>query len=362
MDRYIVCAHSSIGRSHEIKGIKCQDNCYYKVKESIIVAAIADGLSSSKHSDIASRIAVKTSVDYCIKHINHKDKEDKILGIIKKSFEQSLYQIELEAGEDDLNFYDTTVTIAVLKDEYLYYGQIGDSGIIALLQNGKFERITDTQNGVGVGKDKPVFPLAATDKWVFKRYENKISSLYLATDGVLKHLQPPLLEGCPHVLNHKYLSWIYNNLLKSETDSSLWIKEEIENLEPENVDFDDKTLVVILDKKCLKRIQNPEYYNYPSTELLEKILKRNETKLYPYRKNISQLETENKEEKNVSKLINSETLQRKSNSNKCINIQQKESIKNKNELSDFYNKFSYFLLGASFALVLYFIFIILLFL
>ena len=111
MERYTVCGHSAIGKSHEIKGMKCQDNCYFKVTENIIVAAVADGLSSSKYSDIASRIAVKTIVNYCIKNINYKDKEEIILEKIKRSFEQALLQIELKAGEDDLNFYDTTVSV-----------------------------------------------------------------------------------------------------------------------------------------------------------------------------------------------------------------------------------------------------------
>lgn len=354
MERYTVCGHSAIGKSHEIKGMKCQDNCHFKVTENIIVAAVADGLSSSKYSDIASRIAVKTIVNYCIKNINYKDKEEIILEKIKRSFEQALLQIELKAGEDDLNFYDTTVSAAVIKDQNLYYGQIGDSGIIALLQNGKFERITDAQNGEGIGKNKTVYPLAATDKWIFKRYENKVNSIYLATDGVLKHLQPPLLEGHSYTLNHRYLSWIYNKLMKREVDSFLWIKEEVEKLKPENVDFDDKTLVVIINKKGLISTQTLGYYNFPSPELWEKLLKKNEAKLYPYRYNKIQPKTENIEGKNeLKKLLSNETIQTESVPNKNIKIKEKINLRNNKSFLGQYNKYYYLSLGLLMASIVF---------
>lgn len=287
MKDYLVCGYSAIGKSHADNGILCQDNCYYDSNDNIVVAAIADGLSSSKHSDIASQTAVQFVVDYCLKNITKKDSEDKIIAIINKSFDDALFEIKqvAKANQNDLNDYDTTLTVAVLIDENLYYGQIGDSGIVALFEDGRFERVTEAQNGEGIGKDRPVYPLAAVSKWTFKKYDHKVKALFLATDGVLKNIQHPLLEGQQYNLNHKYLAYIYTklNLLKDDEVAKECIKDEVEKLTPEEVDYDDKTLVVVINKKCNLKPQSSDYYNFPTDELWKKIQKKYETELYPYR-------------------------------------------------------------------------------
>ena len=287
MKSYLVCGYSAVGKSHTDKNIPCQDNCYYESNDNIVVAAIADGLSSSKHSDIASKIAVEFVVNKCLKNIAKQDSEDKIITTIRESFDGALFAIKKIAreAENDLNDYDTTLTVAVLIEEILYYGQIGDSGIVALLEDGRFERVTEAQNGEGIGKDRPVYPLAAVSKWTFKKYDHKVKALFLATDGVLKNIQHPLLEGQQYNLNHKYLAYIYTklNLLKDDEVAKECIKDEVEKLTPEEVDYDDKTLVVVINKKCNLKPQSSDYYNFPTDELWKNIQKKYETELYPYR-------------------------------------------------------------------------------
>ena len=294
MKNFIVCGHSAIGKSHENSGIKCQDSCDYINDDNIVVSAIADGVSSSKHSDVASKTAVKIVVDFCFKNINKHDSIDTIISVIKRGFDEALFKIKQIAGDYPAD-YDTTLTVAVLINETLYYGQIGDSGIIAFLQNGKFIRVTEAQNGEGVGKDKPVYPLAAKQKWSFGKFGSKIKAIFLATDGVLKHIQPPLLEKQQYSLNHNYLRYVYGNieLKKNSDDATQWVQNEVEKMPPEEVDYDDKTLSVVINKKANLKPQPREYYDFPSSELWRMFKKRYEEKLYPSRMSENHKSTEN---------------------------------------------------------------------
>ena len=312
MKNYMVGGYTTVGKSHADKGIKCQDSCYYDSNDNIVIAAIADGLSSSKHSDVASQTVVKFVVNYCIKNITEKDSEDEIIAILKKSFDDTLFTIKqiARAEQNDINDYDTTLTVAVLIDDNLYYGQIGDSGIVALLEDGRFERVTEAQNGEGIGKDRPVYPLAAISKWSFKKYEKKIKALFLATDGVLKNIQHPLLERQKYTINHRYLAYIYTTLfsLKDDKEVKEYIKNEVEKLTPEEVDYDDKTLVVVINRKCSFKKQPDDYYNFPTDELWKNIQKQYETELYPYR---NQENDVNKNDLNIEEIKSSENYKEK---------------------------------------------------
>jgi serine/threonine protein phosphatase PrpC len=67
MGNYKICGYSTIGKSHEDKGIKCQDYCFFKRGDGFIVATVADGLSTCKHSDIASHTAAEIETIIYIK-------------------------------------------------------------------------------------------------------------------------------------------------------------------------------------------------------------------------------------------------------------------------------------------------------
>ena len=58
------------GTYHVKKGIVCQDaHRFIKCGDSYGIAAVADGLGSEEHSDIASQLAVALSTEYCAEHI-----------------------------------------------------------------------------------------------------------------------------------------------------------------------------------------------------------------------------------------------------------------------------------------------------
>jgi transglutaminase/protease-like cytokinesis protein 3 len=109
------------------------------ISDNLCIAAVADGLGSELYSDIASRVAVDVAVEVCSEEINEKKNDVDIIKTIKKAFTKSLEAIQMRALQDqrDVNQYDTTLSLAVLKANNLFFGHSGDSGIIALGQDGK---------------------------------------------------------------------------------------------------------------------------------------------------------------------------------------------------------------------------------
>jgi len=286
---YRVCGDSQIGKSHESKGTICQDAYYCLEKGGVVFAAVADGLGSSKHSDIASKMASRGTVEYCARSIYKGMADNQILATIKAAFDTANFSIKQQAG-DNLDDYDTTLTLAVLIDDELYYGHAGDSGIIALCSDGIFEEVTTPQQGSGQGKDRPVFPLASERHWIFGKYKYRVKALFLMTDGMLNKAIPPLLEEQQYQLDHKYLYFLFDNLQKTN-DLNTWVSSELAQTSPQEVNYDDKTLVGVINMAARVNLQSQQYYDYPTDEFWTRLTNEHERNLYPYRETIEQSST-----------------------------------------------------------------------
>ena len=136
------------GTYHVKNDLVCQDaHNIIKCSDSYAIAAVADGLGSEEHSDVASKLAAKISSEYCAEKIKEDSADDQILEIIKDSFALAQSHIEQAANDDghDLDQYDTTLSLAVFMNGSLYYGQSGDSGIVALTADGFYKKVTEQQ-------------------------------------------------------------------------------------------------------------------------------------------------------------------------------------------------------------------------
>jgi len=272
MGNYRYCGDSQIGKSHENSGTKCQDSFDVFVHADFCVAAVADGLGSSKHSDIASSMAVKSTVKHCAGNIKKGMPERDVLHVIKKAFDNANFEIKQRAG-NDLDDYDTTLSLAVFISGDVYYGHAGDSGIIALRSDGIFEEVTVPQLGAGIGKERPVYPLAAESRWVFGKYEHRAKALFLMTDGVLNKAVPPLLEDQQFKLDHAYLYYLYDNICKNPNLGN-WIRKEVSDILPQEVNYDDKTLLIVSCDSVKLKFQQNVYYTFPSSDFWSELLNK----------------------------------------------------------------------------------------
>lgn len=255
------------GIAHIKHNIVCQDaHAIRVINDKLCIAAVADGLGSELYSDIASRIAVDIAVEVCSEEVSENINGADIISTIKKAFMESLKAIQRRAAQDqrDVNQYDTTLSLAILKENNLFFGHSGDSGIIVLGQDGKFYNITKQQRD----DEGRVFPLCFGEKyWNFGKFEKDVVSVLLATDGMYELFFPIYIKEEP--VN------IYTSLAKFFLDPYIFVQQEISKDEikkrreiymeklPENVVDDDKTLVVAINTDLDIHMQAEDYYKEP---------------------------------------------------------------------------------------------------
>ena len=112
------------GPYHVQKNIVCQDFHYIKkVSEDCVIAAVADGLGSESHSDVASKIAATESVEYCVANLPSELTEENASQVISDSFMHALQKITDEVAKEngDINQYDTTLCLAIYKGSNVYF-------------------------------------------------------------------------------------------------------------------------------------------------------------------------------------------------------------------------------------------------
>lgn len=260
------------GDYHVKNNTVCQDAHFIKkINDNFIIGAVADGLGSEKHSDVASKKASEISVNYCAQNISESYDENTILSIIKQSFGVALQSINSKAKEegDDIDEYDTTLALAVFINDTVYYGHSGDSGIVTLDINGQYEALTEQQRD----EYGYVFPLCSgEDVWVFGSKQN-VTSVLLATDGMLDIFFPSLLvfeENPIYVALVK--RFMDNEVLCFEgrgEDMVVAMMDKYVASIPADQVSDDKTVVLLLNPKLKPTRQPDTYYQVPDWNALK---------------------------------------------------------------------------------------------
>ena len=262
------------GHYHIASGLVCQDaHRILRRSERMAVAAVADGLGSETRSDIAAKLAAERATAWCAEHIAENSPEEEILKRIREAFSLSQRDIERTAAErgEDSDQYDTTLSLAVLIGDTLYYGHSGDSGILALTTNGLYEKVTEQQRD----EEGRVYPLYfGEEKWVFGKYPRPVASVLLATDGMYELFFPVYIrnEAVP----------VYTALARYFMDPQALHARELSEAEtgerigrfvasiPASQVKDDKTLVVLTDPEREIRYQPPAYYAEPDWPALKR--------------------------------------------------------------------------------------------
>ena len=139
------------GRDHIKYNLPCQDySAVESVSQSWKIAIVADGVGSCKHAEIASKIAVETVADLIKKQFPHGDADDRTYkSILLAAMNGAANAIEKFVEENDMgndSEYHTTLVVALISRNSVYYGNAGDSGIIALDEDGEYHVLTRKQN------------------------------------------------------------------------------------------------------------------------------------------------------------------------------------------------------------------------
>lgn len=253
------------GESHIKKDLPCQDYSCTKrmthLDQEIIIAAISDGVGSCEYSQIGSKVAVESFIECLTFNIENKVEEfseETILTILKHAFHYSLSQINKTSEKDELPFleYDCTLTGVVYVGDTLYFGHVGDDGIVALYSNGKYEMITERHKGEEVNT---VFPLREEDTWQFGKSQ-EIVSCVLMTDGVLDFCVDSIAMN-----NRVFFPFLEPALTETEKEEKEQQSEWENYLAGKSEDFpdfrnivtDDISFVVIQNVDQLKKMELP---------------------------------------------------------------------------------------------------------
>lgn len=269
---------SIAGPHHLEEGKPCQDA--YAIKQDkapFHIAAVADGLGSELFSDIGASVAVHTAVDYCAEHLEAEMGFDRIKKVMNNALAYAYQAVLTKADEDqqDPEQYDSTLCLCIYDGEQLYYAQSGDSGLVVLLENGEYRRIT-TQQRDEAGR---VFPLYwGPEKWEFGHVKEPVSAALLMTDGVFDKLCPPLLRDKDIDMNIPIARKLMDHFDCSEdavADLQSNIHKYLEHFP--HLD-DDKTVVALINTDRVPAEMPQEYYTVPDWKGLDEEVKR---KLYP---------------------------------------------------------------------------------
>ena len=193
-----------------------------------------------------------------------------MLQTIHEAFKTAFQEIQntAKSANEELTEYDTTLSLAVYRDGRLFYGNSGDSGIVVLHSDGLYESVTEQQRD----ENGYVYPLCFEDKWVFGLKEN-VSSVFLATDGMLETLFPYLLRN-ETVTIYVALARFFmdERLLDFEKIGENGVRQKMDafiaSISPTQVN-DDKTVLVMVDTDYPSELQADEYYSTPDWAMLK---------------------------------------------------------------------------------------------
>lgn len=260
-----------VGPYHIENNTPCQDSCSYKISDKgYTVAAVADGLGSCKHSDVASQIAAESVVNVCAGKLEPEMNETEILEIMKNAFMVADANIfnTVNANDGNHSEYETTLCLAVYDGKTLYYGQAGDSGMIALTSEGEYIPVTSQQRD----DEGAVYPLSfGLGSWVFGKVEKDVSAFALMTDGILDTLFHPLLRYEDVKMNIPLAERMLNyfEIEEQEVPELEKIMSEYWENCPEKIINDDKTTVCVINTDFVPSRQNEEYYKDPDWDALK---------------------------------------------------------------------------------------------
>ena len=245
------------GTSHISADIVCQDAHRIKqLRNGWVIAAIADGVGSSKHSDIAAKIAVDTVIYVIETGLMSADIAD-VKHLMKLGFITALHNIRCEANirNDVIKNYDTTLTAVIYDGERIVYGHVGDGGIIGLTLSGEYIPVTKVQKG---DEHNMVIPLrAGLNYWVFGIADEKFASLMLFTDGLLDIAMPSLLSGGVYV---RFTQQFIEN--SPDQVKTFLLSDSCKPI------TDDKTIVAIINNNVTADIKDADYYAEPDWKKL----------------------------------------------------------------------------------------------
>ena len=174
------------GTKHIRKGMPCQDAYAAGLSgDGFIIMTVADGVSSSPHSEEAAGAAVKAVVDFWREFSSYFNEKSEIFSALQASMNYALLITDsLRKDDQEAYSYETTLSIVAVNPQKkeMYYSNAGDSGIYLLERDGTVESVAEIMRE----KDGSVYALSeGPEKWKFgARDISNTKAILMMTDGI----------------------------------------------------------------------------------------------------------------------------------------------------------------------------------
>lgn len=187
---------SLVGRDHIKNHMPCHDSSLIRaISSSWKIAVVADGVGSCKHAEIASDIAVKEVAELINKQFPPSTSDERAyFSVIHAAMHGAANAIEAYVDENDPGNemeYQTTLSVAIMSNKYLYYGSAGDSGIIALDEQGNYHLVTKKQND-DIGR---VYSIPTNRLFEIGKANFVPAAVLCMTDGIYDTVAPITLRN-----------------------------------------------------------------------------------------------------------------------------------------------------------------------
>jgi hypothetical protein len=200
--KWVVVGASVQGTSHIKIPLPCQDAHAYKaIDDSILVAAVADGLGSAMYAQAGSQLAAAQAVDWLEQALSATLPGDEAawVQLARDCFLAARDRLEQEAQTNQaaLRDYATTLVLAILTPDWLVTGHIGDGAAVALWEDGGLELVSRPQNDEYANVTYPLTMPDMINLAEFKACPVKVKALALMSDG-MQHVSIRSADNTPH--------------------------------------------------------------------------------------------------------------------------------------------------------------------
>jgi len=284
---------SLVGRDHIKNQIPCHDSSLIKaISSSWKIAVVADGVGSCKHAEIASEIAVKEVAELIKKQFPPSSSDERAyFSVIHAAMHGAANAIETYVEEKDPGNemeYQTTLAVAIMSGKNLYYGSAGDSGIIALDDQGNYHLVTKKQNDE-LGR---VYSIPTNRLFEIGKANYIPAAVLCMTDGIYDTIAPVTLRNNKFPVNVPFANMFVTYALGLEKFKESEAVESCKNHLIKYLQSDEcKNMTDDLSVAALINTNSdlqPEDIKWEEPQIDFYALKWNEVSLYP------SIETRNK--------------------------------------------------------------------